>query len=58
MQECVHTSAKHLLYRYITPTVVLLDILFVLKVKFGTFLPIHRFAFSFNFKYIFVSLCK
>jgi len=39
---------------------VLLDILFVLKVKLGrpTFLPIHRCAFRFNLKYIFASLCK
>ena len=36
----------------------LLDILFVLKVKLGTFLPIHRCAFWFNLKYIFVLLCK
>ena len=38
--------------------VVLLDILFLLKVKLGTFLPIHRCAFWLNLKYIFVSLCK
>jgi len=32
--------------------VVLLDILFVLKVKLGTFLPIHRCVFRFHLKYI------
>jgi len=36
--------------------IFLLDILFVSKVKLGTFLPIHRCAF--NLKYIFVSSCK
>jgi len=40
MQQCFHSSAKHLLYRYITPS--FLDIRFVLKVKLGTFLPIHH----------------
>ena len=49
MQQRFHPSTSHLL---------LLDILFVLKVKLGTFLPIHRCAFWFNLKYIFVSLCK
>jgi len=34
---------------------VLLDTLFVLKVKLVTFLSIHRCAFGFNLKYIFVS---
>jgi len=57
MQECFHPSAKHCLYRYITPS-YWLDIIFVLKVKLGTFLRIHRCRFSFNLKYIFVSLCK
>jgi len=38
-----------------TSHLILLDILFVLKVKHGTFLPIHRCAFSFNLKYI---LCR
>jgi len=42
-----------------TSHLVLLDILFILlKVKLGTLLPIHRCAFWFNLKYIFVSLCK
>ena len=45
MQQRFHPSAKHLLYKYNTPTVALLDILFVLKVKLGTFLAIHRCAF-------------
>jgi len=36
---------------------VLLDILFVLKVKPGTFFPIHRCAYWFNLQYIIVSLC-
>jgi len=58
MQQCFHPRVKHLLYRYITPSFVLLDIVFVLKVKLGTFLPIHHCAFWFNLKYIFVSLCK
>jgi len=52
-------SATHV-YTYVAP-IVQLDILFVLmQVKLGTFLPIHRCAFSFpfNLKYFFVSLCK
>jgi len=56
MQECFHPSAKHLLYRNITPSIV--GLLFVLKVKLGSLLPLHLCAFSFNLKYIFVSLCK
>jgi len=40
-----------------TSLLVLLDILLVLKVKLGTFLPINRCPFWFNLKYIFVSLC-
>jgi len=32
----------------------MLDILLVLQVKLGTFLSIHRCAFWFNLKYIFV----
>jgi len=43
------TSTSHL---------ILLDILFVLRVKLITFLPSHRCAVWFNLKYIFVWLCK
>jgi len=56
MQQCFHPSAKHLLTS--TSHLVLLDILFVLKVKLITFLRIHRCAFGFNLKYIFASLRK
>jgi len=59
MHQCFHPSAKHLLYRYVSPSLAVF--LFVLmQVKLGTFLPIHRYAvwFVFNLKYIFVSLCK
>jgi len=56
MQQCFHPSEKHFLS--VTSHLVLLDILFMLKVKLGTFLPIHRCAFRFNLRYIFVSLCK
>jgi len=41
MQQCFHPSAKHLLYSTDTSHLVLLHILFVLKVKLGTFLPIR-----------------
>ena len=54
MQQCFHSSAKHLIHRWAASLLVLLDILFVLEVKLGTFLPIHRCAFGFNLKYIFV----
>ena len=37
-----------------TSHLVLLEILFVLKVKLGTFSPIHSCEFWFNLKYIFV----
>jgi len=49
MRNICFTDISHL---------VLLHILFVLKVKLGTCLPVHRCAFGFNLKYIFVSLCK
>jgi len=56
MQQCFHPSAKQLLYRYIAPSFV--GHFFVLKVKLVTFLPIHRCAFWFNLKCIFVSFCR
>jgi len=40
MCQCFHSSAKHLLYQYITPSFV--GHSFVLKVEVVTFLPIHR----------------
>ena len=36
-----------------TSHLVLLEFLFVLKVKLGSFMPIYRCAFGFNLKYIF-----
>jgi len=42
MQQCFQPSAKHLLYRYITPNFV--GHSFRVKGE-GTFLPIHRCAF-------------
>jgi len=48
MQQCLHPNAKHLLYRFVTPS--FLVILFVLMlVTIGTFVPIHSCAFLFLF---------
>ena len=41
-----------------TPELILLDILFMLKVKLSTFLPIHCCAFRFTLKYIFLLLLQ
>jgi len=56
MQQRFHPSAKHLLYKYITPRFVGHSF----RVKGGTwyFFANSHCAFSFNLKYIFVSLCK
>ena len=56
MQQCFHPSVKHLLCRYITPSFVAHS--FRAKGETRHFFPIHRCAFWFNLKYIFVSLCK
>jgi len=56
MQQRFHLSAKHLLYKYNTPSFV--GHSFRVKGDICTFLPIHRCAISFNLKYIFESLCK
>jgi len=51
MQQCFHPSAKHLLYRYVTP-------IFAghpFRVSAG---ETCYFLFLFNLKCIFVSLCK
>ena len=46
MRNICFTDTSHL---------VLLDNLFVLKMKLGTFLPIYRCAFGFTLKYMFAS---
>jgi len=43
MQQRFHPSAKHLLYKYITP--IFVGHSFGVKGEIGTFLPIHHRAF-------------
>jgi len=56
MQQRFHPSAKHLLCKYIVPNFV--GHSFRVKGETWYFLPVQRCVFSFNLKYIFVSLCK
>jgi len=56
MRQRFHPSAKHLLYRYVTPNFV--GHSFRVKDETWCFLPIHRCGFWFNLNYIFLLLCK
>jgi len=46
MQQCFHPSAKHLLYKHVTPSFAV-HFFVLMQVKLGKFLHIYHCAFDF-----------